>query len=183
MTPSTNSPSNFSGLTTMFKKQNKSVTLLLLISVIACGTGIGNGFRDPTNSGISTTPISLPPLSQGEINEPINEYNADNSVVDCGSFTQNSTLNEVDQGRSCIYESFHSGEGCIEAKYLLNKTNADGSRFVSFVKVSTDDMGGDCKLRVHTVSNVQPENIGNVIRTCTTLGQNEIPETACGILD
>ncbi len=167
----------------MFKLSKKLLVASLTMFLFYCGTIIGNGFRDPTNSGISTSPISIPPLSQGEINEPINEYNADNSVVDCGSFTQNSTLNEVDQGRSCIYESFHSGEGCIEAKYLLNKTNVDGSRFVSFVKVATDDMGGDCKLRVHTVSNVQPENIGNVTRTCTTLEQNEIPETACGILD
>ncbi len=167
----------------MFKKQNKSLLLLLLISVIACGTGIGNGFRDPTNSGVSTSPIAIPPLSQDEINGPINEYNADNSVVDCGSFTENSTLNNVDQGRSCIYESFNSGEGCIEAKYLLNKTNADGSRFVSFVKVSSNGVGEDCKLRVHTVSNVPPENIGDVTRTCTTLEVNEIPETACGILN
>ncbi len=164
---------------------NKKLTLtflsIILAVIISCGTGIGNGIWDPTNSVHIGEDIN--PLRSSDINQPIDEYEDTNTTVDCGSFTEQSTLLDVDQGRSCIYDSFTSGEGCIDAKYLLNKTNIDGSRFISFVWVQSDDFGGNCKLRVHTVSNIPPNEIGNKIRTCTELQYSEIPEVACGILE
>lgn len=158
----------------MFNK--KCFILLLTIIFPACGTIIGNGITDPT--GPSMSPIDAPNSNDYDFSAPIEEYTT-SGLADCGSFTENSTVAEIDVGRQCIRDAL---EDCIASKYLYNKENSDGSRFVSFVSV-TESTPGICKLRVHTVSNVEPNPIGDQIRTCTTLQANEIPEVACGILN
>lgn len=155
-------------------KKIKILGVILLLLSIACGTGIGNGFIDPTVPyGSSTGSSSVTGFS-----EPGAEYR-DSAFLDCGSFTEDSSLAAVDRGRQCIRDSFSD---CREAKYLLDKTNFDHSRFVSFVsieKIPTDP--NHCQLRVHTVSNVPPNPINNEERVCTVLLPNEYIETACGL--
>ncbi len=154
-------------------KQSKFCFLCLVTILSACGTIIGNGITDPT--GPSSSPISGPPL---DYNIAIEEYEQ-NTSADCGSFTENNSVSEIDAGRQCIRDAL---ETCTESKYLYNKHNTDSSRFVSFVSVE-QTQPDECRLRVHTISNVAPNPIGNKIKTCTTIEPNEIPEVACGILD
>ena len=150
----------------------KNLALSSLLFFLACGTIIGNGFRDPTTG--STQAIDLPL----QFDHAIMEYNASN-YADCGSFDENSTQVSIDLGRQCIRDALDS---CTPSKYLLNKHNPSGSRFVSFVSVKEVEPG-TCKLRVHTISNVSPENIGDRIESCFEIDPDEIPEVACGILD
>ena len=157
----------------MFKTTQKLFILCLTILLPACGTIIGNGiWSDPTTPVTgSGNNIAL------NFSAPIDQYHQ-SSLNDCGSFTEQSSVATVDAGRNCIHNAFTA---CTESKYLYNKTNPDGSRFVSFVSVIEDQSNlGACKLYVHTVSNVPPP-IGDVEKTCSTLEANELPEVACGI--
>ena len=142
---------------------------------IGCGTIIGNGLRDPTTP--SPSPIGLPPPpTAADFQLAIDEYN-DSGLDDCGSFTEDSSISELDTGRLCIIDA---DETCTPKKYLYNKTNTDGSRFVSFVSVISDS--GNCSVRVHTVSSVSPQYLQDT-RTCEEFTEGEIPEVACGILN
>lgn len=159
----------------MFKIIQKIFILFLTTLLPACGTIIGNGiWGDPTSSSGNSAGSAFEPL---HFSEPIDQYHQ-SSLNDCGSFTEQSSVAAVDAGRTCIHNAFNN---CVESKYLYNKTNPDGSRFVSFVSVIEDQSNlGACKLYVHTVSNVPPP-IGDIEKTCSTLEANELPEVACGI--
>lgn len=173
MTPFTNLTFNFSGLIPMNKKY-WVLWIFIFLAPLGCGVGIGNGlFGDPTAPSASFD--GGPDL---DFSAPIDEYN-ESTFDDCGSFTEDSTIAQVDAGRECIHDAF---DACNESKYLYNKTNADGSQFVSFVSVEiTSSEPLECQLRVHTVSDVPPENIGDEEKTCTTFDSDELPEVACGI--
>lgn len=151
--------------------------IALLFSITACGTGIGNGVfgDDPTNPNPSA-PITLPPPSDEELDEVIEAYN-ESSLPTCGVFTEANTVAELDSGRLCIRQA---DENCNPKKYLYNKTNTDGSRFVSFVSIVEN--AGECQVRVHTVSDV-PGNYISDTRTCDDFTENQIPEAACGLFN
>lgn len=153
----------------------KSILFLLVVFVISnCGTGIGNGIYDPTTSNGSYTPQQL------DFSVPVHEYKQNSELANCGSFTEDSTISEIDVGRECVHHAF---KYCIESVYLYDKENTDGSRFVSFVsvvKIVNASPGRSCQIHVHTVSDVPPP-IGDQEATCYTLGLDELPELACGI--
>lgn len=163
----------------MFRYRKKQFGLLCVLVLISCGTIIGNGVRgDPTAPPFSGDVIPNRPFPLNlDFSAPVTEYREFSDSAACGTYTEESTAAEVEAGRLCITNSFTN---CIRSKYLYNKENIDGSRFVSFVSVS-EVSRGYCVMRVHTVSDVPPEYIGDATGECLTLG-NSIPEV-CGILD
>jgi hypothetical protein len=162
----------------MIKKIKPFLIHLLILFPLACGTGIGNGiWGDPTTPPSNSAAIPAGEDRDNSFSIPIYEY-SQSTFSDCGKFTEQSSVAEVDAGRACIHNAFDT---CTESKYLLNKLNSDDSRFVSFVsveKIPEDET--TCQLRVHTVSNVPPNPI-DVEKTCTTLQPGEYIETACGV--
>jgi hypothetical protein len=159
-------------------KSKKILLACTLWVIAACGTGIGNGFFDPTLPPTSSS-IDLPNIYDEGFETPVQEYN-NSSSVDCGSFSEDSTVGAIDQGRQCIRDALDT---CTPSKYLYDKLNSNGSRFVSFVSVKLQSSNPlECEVRVRTVSNVNAEPI-NDVRTCADFTENQIPEAACGILD
>jgi hypothetical protein len=148
-----------------------SLTLLSVFLQTRCGTIINNGgtANDPTYAGLPEGD----PLISLDFHTPISQYE-ESPFESCGEFTEESTVAELDAGRQCIHAAF---ESCSDAKYLYNKTNEDGSRFVSFVSIR----GDTCEIFVHTVSDVPPEYLGDQEALCDRLEPTELPETACGI--
>ncbi|HLG21150.1 MAG TPA: hypothetical protein VI895_15230, partial [Bdellovibrionota bacterium] len=115
------------------------------------------------------------PMDQYAQNTAPSELNG----VECGSFTGASSLNDVDAGRQCVRKAFSE---CRPARYLLDQTAADGSRFVSYVAVEpTSFVSPACQLHVHTVSNDSSRFVGDSEKTCNTLDPLEAIELACGI--
>ncbi len=172
---------NFLGWTPMFKTKQKLLLLLLILILPGCGTIIGNGIwgGDPTSPNVS--PIDVPDGASEELDfaGPVDEYN-DSTALDCGSFTEDNTVAEIDAGRQCIRDA---DDTCTPKKYLYYKTNSNGSRFVSFVNVLIDSQNaGQCLIHVHTVTNVSP-NFADEESSCDAFTGNEIPEVACGVLD
>lgn len=163
----------------MFKTKQKLLLLCLILILPGCGTIIGNGVwqGDPT-----TSPIDVPDGASNielDFAGPVNEYN-ESTALDCGSFTEDNTIAEIDAGRQCIRDA---DDSCTPKKYLYNKTNTNGSRFVSFVNVLVDSQNpGQCLIYVHTVTNVSP-NFADEEASCDAFTGNEIPEVACEILD
>lgn len=144
-----------------------SLVLGVIFSIFlgSCGTGTGNPEVNATHGG-----------SEPDFEAPIQEYNENDIAqiggVDCGSFTDQSTPDQIESGRQCIRDAFAA---CNSARYLLDETNAEGERFVSFVAVETST----CQLRVHTVSEDASRFVGDQTQTCSTL--TEPIELACGI--
>jgi hypothetical protein len=169
MTLFINWPFNYSGWTMTLKK----IVVLLLVPLGACGTLIGNGI-DPT-SGV---PNPIPSIITLDFNAPISEFQQSN-FPSCGDFYETTSPAVLEAGRQCIRDAL---ESCTEKKYLYDKRNTNGSRFTSFVSVEETDPG-ICRLRVHTVSDVQPGDIGDREEICTSIDDDEIPEVACGIGD
>lgn len=160
--------------------KSKQILLALTLWVIAaCGTGIGNGlFGDPTFPSKSSS-IDIPNIDNKDFQKPVQEYN-NSGLQDCGIFSEDSTVGEIDQGRQCIREALDT---CTPSKYLYDKLNSNGSRFVSFVSVKLQSSNPlECEVRVRTVSNVNSEAV-NDVRTCADYTENQIPEAACGILE
>lgn len=182
-------PFNFSGLTPMFKKAGFLFIcfFVLLHFQTGCGIGVGNGiWGDPTTPGFGSGKPNdqggkgNPPPKDAEFQEPIDEYYSSGDAT-CGEFTENNTLEQVDAGRECI---INADIHCVPSRYLFNKTNSDGTRFVSYVSVVFDGTShSSCLIQVHTVSNVPPLILGNQTRICSEFNNNEIPEVACGILE
>ena len=145
----------------MFKTKQKLLLLCLILILPGCGTIIGNGiWGDPTTATSSN--IGIPPgadhISNAEFTEPVDEYN-ESTFTDCGSFTENSTVSQIDIGRQCIQSALDT---CTPSRYLYNKENADTSRFVSFVSIKQyAEEPDECFIRVHTVSNVPSSYVGN----------------------
>lgn len=173
----------------MFKKEASLFIYFftLLHLQIGCGIGVGNGvWGDPTTPGFgsadgtTTGGNEKPTPMPMEFKEPINEYYA-TTLDDCGDFSEDDTLAQVDAGRECI---INADSICKPSRYLLNKTNSDGTKFVSYVSVVYDGNNhSNCLIQVHTVSDVPPLVIGNQTRICSAFNDNEIPEVACGILE
>jgi hypothetical protein len=156
---------------------SKKAFLCAMIFAASCGTIVGNGI-DPT-SPVPDAPAG-PSISPADFLRVRDEYKADDRSFDCGSYSENNTAFEIEGGRACIA---HAEPSCDPAKYLFDKTNADGSRFVSFVSVAETSPGsGECDVYVHTVSNV-PGNVFNDHATCDEFTADLIPELACGIGD
>ena len=153
------------------KNYAKLVSLLLLIT--ACGTGIGNGIFDPTGGGPSASPSQI----NLNFNRPIQDY-IESDFADCGDYYVTTAQSQINAGRQCIRDALDT---CTESKYLLDKQNANGSRFTSFVSIQ-ETTPGNCQIRVHTVSSVE-SNFGDQEATCASFDDNLIPELACGILD
>lgn len=169
-----NSLFNSSGSTQMSKTKNILLSISLL-AIVACGTGIGNGFRDPTIPNPNYPIDNSVPVTS--FLNAVNEYNQ-SSLVNCGRFTELSLLADIQNGRKCIKQA---DQTCTPSKYLLDKRNAAGSRFVSFVSVLNDPNNSRCLVKVHTVSNV-PGNILNEQRICEAFDEGQMPELTCGIL-
>ncbi|MCC7460556.1 MAG: hypothetical protein IT286_04550 [Proteobacteria bacterium] len=155
-------------------KTKKILLSVALLTIVACGTGIGNGFRDPTIPN-PNYPIDNSIPSTSFLNA-VNEYNQ-SSLVDCGRFTELSLPANIQDGRKCIKKA---DQTCTPSKYLLDKHNAAGSRFVSFVSVENDPNNLGCLVKVHTVSNV-PGNILSEQRICEAFDEGQMPELTCGI--
>ncbi len=171
-----NSRSNFIGWTRMSSTTKKTLLFLMLFAP-SCGTIVGNGI-DPT-SPVPDAPAG-PSISPADFLHVVNEYKNDDRSFDCGSYSENNSAWELESGRACIA---HAEPSCDPAKYLYDKTNADGSRFVSFVSVTETSPGsGECDVYVHTVSNV-PGNVFDDQATCDEFTADQIPELACGIGD
>ncbi|MFH1016619.1 MAG: hypothetical protein V1798_00380 [Pseudomonadota bacterium] len=141
-----------------------------------CGTCVGNpecvpGFN--ANAGIQG------PTSE-DFAGPIRHYqNAAPDVKDCGAFTEQSKLEDVEAGRSCIRTSLAD---CTLAKYLLNETTSRGYSFVSFVGVELTAEGATtCQLRVHTVSSDSARFLGDEEKTCASVGASDTLELACSV--
>lgn len=153
--------------------------LALIFFLSGCGTGIGN----PT--ALSTPSEDMGGNESLNFNTPIEEYGTSTAPsqtngVECGSFAETSTIQEVDEGRNCIRNALTS---CQPARYLLDETLSNGNRFVSFVSVEVTNLAPlSCQLRVHTVSNDSSRFIGDKEATCMELASNEIPELACDVV-
>jgi len=155
--------------------------IFLILVFGGCGTGVGNPEGNatplfaPTDENFNVEP---------NFDAPIDEYNSNTAHsqpngVDCLSFTQASSLGDVNAGRSCIRNAL---DNCNPARYLLDEITGSGSRFVSFVSVEiTQSAPLSCQLRVHTVSDDSARFVGDEEKTCDEVSANEVLELACGI--
>lgn len=139
----------------------------ILLSLGSCGTIIGNGINDPD---------PLNPPSNEEFLKILKEYK-DNTSEDCGNYSQDSTLGQIENGRQCIIDADTT---CTPSKYLMDRINSNGSRFTSLVTIFFVDPFSPCKIRVRTLSN-DPNNIIDANNTCGAFIEGQIPEEACGV--
>jgi len=191
MTPFINSTSNSSGWTTMRNQKDtfefsdwldfllvNGLTLVVIGLIFlsgGCGTGVGNPEGMPLGESVSIGSQSQAIVDQYNANSSPSEPNG----VECGSFTGESALNDVETGHQCIRDAFVA---CHPARYLLNQTLPDDTQFVSYVAVEpTSSFPLACQLRVHTLSSDVSSFIGEDEKTCTTLSESEPIELACGI--
>ncbi|MCB0271575.1 MAG: hypothetical protein KDD46_01020 [Bdellovibrionales bacterium] len=143
----------------------KQLYILFFLIFTGCGTIIGNGLPS------SNQPTNAP--TEEQLDMPITLYN-ENSLNDCGHFSELSTPEDIQEGRNCIK---NADINCIPSKYLFHRTNDDETRFVSLVQVVSDE--DQCSIKVYTVSN-EPGNFLNDERTCDEFTQGTIPELSCG---
>lgn len=150
----------------------KQIILSLAVLFSSCGTFVGNGI-DPAPKN-----PTLPGITSEDFMGVLEEYKGYNRGGDCGSYTQDNSELELENGRSCIA---HAEPACEPSKYLYDRTNPDGTRFVSVIIVYEDPMDTtDCLIYVHTVSN-EPHHTFDDEKRCSEFTIDEIPELTCGI--
>jgi hypothetical protein len=185
-------PSDFSEWIDFILLNGLTIFVIVLIFFAGgCGTGVGNPDGLPGAQGTDAAfdapdPAAEPLVASAlDFNAPIKKYETANVLnqangVDCGSFTGNSSVSEVDDGRQCTRNAFLA---CTPSKYLLNRTNSDGSRFVSYVGIEVILSNPlTCQVRVHTVSNDSGTKfIGDEEKICQALNGTEMIELACGV--
>jgi hypothetical protein len=152
-----------------------AATVHMLIALSGCGTCVGNPECTPEAQGDGL----FTPTKADQFQAVIDQYGAlGASVADCGSFTEDSAVADVDAGRACIRERL---EDCAPARYLLDRTTGEGPRSVSFVGVEASGTPGLCRLRVHTVSDDPLLILGDHEEVCFESPPEEVLELACGI--
>ena len=186
--------SNFLGWIAMWIKRWIDLIMINLLAVLVivlilfqgCGTGIGNPENREDNGFPTATFANEKEPDEEEFQTVIDEYtNNDNLIqsggVECGSYTEQSSLNQIDTGRQCIRDALQT---CKAARYLLDQTLSSDQRFTSSVSVKIASASPlTCQLHVHTVSSDSSKFVGNREKSCSSLGAAESIELACNLLD
>ncbi len=160
------------------------VVLLLIGLIVAsagCGTGTGNPETASSFDGAAPSTTNFDAVISEYLGAEVLGSGGSSLRTECGSYVGNAPPRNVDAGRNCIRTSLTA---CQEARYLLDETLTDGSRFVSFVAVEiTGSSPTTCQLRVHTVSSDPNRFVGSWEAACASVGANEEIELACDFGD
>ncbi|MCB0308410.1 MAG: hypothetical protein KDD48_03480 [Bdellovibrionales bacterium] len=148
----------------------KQGILLFLGILIAsgCGTGVGN-----PGIGFGFQP-------EDSFSQIINTYQSYNvsiltNGINCGSFDDTSSPSEIEAGKECIMNAFTL---CHPAKYLLNRSYPENTRFVSFVAIGVK-ADSSCTVSAYTASTYEPIFFGVYQDVCSSLSSDQEIEFAC----
>jgi hypothetical protein len=158
---------------------NGLTILVILLILFGGGCGIVTGNPEAREDAFGEGELAGEPSpAPDSFGVPLEEFRV-SSGSSCGSFNDGSTASAIEGGQQCIRTALTN---CTASKYLIDQTNTNGQRFVSFVEVKvTSTSPLSCEVAIHTVSSESSRFVGDKRASCTSISVAEPIELACGI--